>query len=239
MYRCPPSRFSLHFLSILTPLGYYRGLLTQTQALFEFPESYSKFPVASYLHMLVYMHPCYSQSLTWPAKSSTISQERCPALGKNGQSLILSGSPGMAEGCWAQCVSVCVCVCVWVAQSHPTLWDSMECSLPGSSVHGILQARILEWVAIPFSRGSSWPRGWTWDSCIAGRFFTIWATREDPGHSVASSKGWVEPKGDATEGSQLPILPEAEGQVLLAGQSQLYNPMAATSAYTLWLSRLL
>ena len=45
-------------------------------------------------------------------------------------------------------------------------------------VHGLLQARILEWVAIPFSRGSFWPRNWTPVSCIAGGFFTIWATRE-------------------------------------------------------------
>ena len=52
----------------------------------------------------------------------------------------------------------------------------MDCSLPGSSVHGILQARILEWVAIPFSKEPSQPRDWTWVSCIAGRFFTIWAT---------------------------------------------------------------
>ena len=62
------------------------------------------------------------------------------------------------------------------AQSCPTLCDLIDCRLPGSSVHGILQARRLEWVAIPFSRGSSWPRGWTPVSCIAGRFFTIWAT---------------------------------------------------------------
>ena len=48
----------------------------------------------------------------------------------------------------------------------------MNCSLLGSSIHGILQAQILEWVAIPFSRGSSWPRDWTWVSHIAGRFFT-------------------------------------------------------------------
>ena len=54
----------------------------------------------------------------------------------------------------------------------------MDCSLPGSSVHGILQARILEWVAIPFSRGSSRPRDWTQVSCTVGRFFTIWATRK-------------------------------------------------------------
>ena len=58
--------------------------------------------------------------------------------------------------------------------------DPMVCSLPGSSVHGILQARILEWVAIFFSRGSSWPRDRTWVSCIAGRLFIIWATRENP-----------------------------------------------------------
>ena len=52
--------------------------------------------------------------------------------------------------------------------SHVWLSDSMDCSLPGSSVHGILQARILEWVAIPFSRGSSQPRDRTQVSCIAG-----------------------------------------------------------------------
>ena len=56
--------------------------------------------------------------------------------------------------------------------------DLMDCSPPGSSVHEIFQARILEWVAIPFSRGSSPPRDWTLLSWIAGRFFTYWATRE-------------------------------------------------------------
>ena len=69
-------------------------------------------------------------------------------------------------------------LCVWVPQSCPTLCNPMECNLPDSSVHGILQARILEWVAIPFSMGSSWPRDRTWVSCIAGRFFTDWDTRE-------------------------------------------------------------
>ena len=67
---------------------------------------------------------------------------------------------------------------VKVTQSCPTLCDLMDCSPLGSSVHGILQARILKWVAIPFSRGSSRPRNWTQVSCIAGRFFTNWATRE-------------------------------------------------------------
>ena len=56
------------------------------------------------------------------------------------------------------------------AQSWPTLCDPVDCSLPGSSVHGIFQARILDWVAIPFSRGSSWLRDWTQVSWIAGRF---------------------------------------------------------------------
>ena len=56
----------------------------------------------------------------------------------------------------------------------------MDYSLPGSSVRGILQARILEWVAISYSRGSSRPKDRTQVSCVAGRFFTVWATREAP-----------------------------------------------------------
>ena len=54
-----------------------------------------------------------------------------------------------------------------------TLFDPMNCSPPGSSVHEMFQARILEWVVIPFSRGSSQPRDRTWASCIASRFFTL------------------------------------------------------------------
>ena len=63
-------------------------------------------------------------------------------------------------------------------QSRLTLCDPMDCSLQGSSIHGILQARILEWVAISFSRRSSWPRDWTRVFHIVGRCFTIWATKE-------------------------------------------------------------
>ena len=69
-------------------------------------------------------------------------------------------------------------LCVLVAQLCLTLCDPMDCSLAGSSVHGILQARILEWVVIPFSRRSSWPRDWTCISCIARTLLTLWATRE-------------------------------------------------------------
>ena len=66
---------------------------------------------------------------------------------------------------------------VLVAQLCPTLCNPMACNLPGSFVHGILQARILEWIASPFSRGSSKPRDRTQVSHIAGGFFTIWATK--------------------------------------------------------------
>ena len=76
---------------------------------------------------------------------------------------------------------------VLVTQSCLTLCDPTDCSPPGSSVHGILQARILEWMAISFSRGSYWPRDWTRVSCIAGRLFTVWATRE-------ALRSWAEPE---------------------------------------------
>ena len=63
-----------------------------------------------------------------------------------------------------------------VVESCPSLCNWMDCSLPGSSVHGIAQTRILEWVAVSFSRESSWSQDQTQVSWIAGRFFTIWAT---------------------------------------------------------------
>ena len=76
------------------------------------------------------------------------------------------------------CVCVCVCVCVCAhmhAQSCPALCNPMDCGLPGFSIHGIFQARILEWVAISSSRIYSWPRDRTHVSnvsCTAGRFFS-------------------------------------------------------------------
>ena len=73
-----------------------------------------------------------------------------------------------------------------VAQSNPTLCDP-DCSLLCSSIYGIFQARVLEWVAISFSRGSSWPRDRTQVSCTVGRRFTVWATREAHQHSVQFS----------------------------------------------------
>ena len=73
------------------------------------------------------------------------------------------------------------CYCS-VAKSGLTFWDPMDCSPSGSSVHGILQARILEWVAISFSRESSRPRDRTQVSRIPGRYFNLWATREAHGN---------------------------------------------------------
>ena len=74
----------------------------------------------------------------------------------------------------------------------------MNCSPPGSSVHGISQARTLEWLVIFFFRGSTRPRDQTWISCIADRFFTIWATREDspypgdlPNPCISCTGRWI------------------------------------------------
>ena len=77
------------------------------------------------------------------------------------------------------------CVC-WVVQSCPTLWNPVDCSPPGSSVHRIFQARILEWAAISLSRGSSRPRGRTQVSCVScfsRQILYHWATWEAPSWS--------------------------------------------------------
>ena len=79
-----------------------------------------------------------------------------------------------------------------VAQLCPTLCDCMDCSLPDSSVHGIFWARILEWVAISFSRRSSPPRDRTRVSCIVDRCFTIWTIRKCmTAHNLFTQLGWI------------------------------------------------
>ena len=90
------------------------------------------------------------------------------------QNAQLGQSPGKSPGMKPRSFSVYVLV----TQSCPTLCDLMDYSLPGSSVHETFQSRILEWVAISFSRGSSWSRDWTQVSCIEGRLLTIWVTNE-------------------------------------------------------------
>ena len=73
----------------------------------------------------------------------------------------------------------------WIS-FHLGIPEIMDCSPSGSSVHAISQAIILESVAVPFSRGSSWPRDQTQVSCISGSFFTVWAARETPFHLVTT-----------------------------------------------------
>ena len=91
----------------------------------------------------------------------------CSSWGRRGQGCLNLAALSFPQGIlWKK-------VKVLVAQSYPTPCHPMDCSTPGSSIPGILQARILECIAIPFSRGSSWPRDQTWVSCIAGRCFTF------------------------------------------------------------------
>ena len=103
---------------------------------------------------------------------------------------------------------------VKLAQSCPTLCDPMDCSPPGSSVHGVLQARTLEWAAIPISRGSSPPRGQARGSCMAGGFFTACPycphIRHPAPHSPSPAAGFSGP--------------DTQGQALGCGPSSLPGP---------------
>ena len=123
--------------------------------------------------------------LSYPSPSPGVCSNSCP-LSRWCHATISFSNPVVphrghepscaSDGTWTHnelCNSLCMCE---VAQSCPTLCDPVDCSLPGSSLHGILQARILEWVAISFSRGSSQPRNGTWVSRIVGRCFNLWAT---------------------------------------------------------------
>ena len=94
-----------------------------------------------------------------------------------------------------------------VTQSCSTLCDPMDCSLSSSSVHGISQARTVEWIATPFSRESSWSRSQTQVSCIVGQFFTIWV----PSYLLFPSPktiGGVKGEGVCICGEGEPWLPE-------------------------------
>ena len=122
-----------------------------------------------------------------------------------------------------------------VAQSCPTLCDPMDCSPPVSSAHVIFQARTLEWVAISFSRELSQPRDQTWVSCIAGRFLTIWVTREatqallesnsagERGRAAGENDAWSQwtqhrPSSCCSEGHMLPWAQTPPGSSLCLGQ---------------------
>ena len=82
-----------------------------------------------------------------------------------------------------------------ITQLCSTLLGPMGCSPPGSPVHGILQAKILKWVTIPFSRGCSWPRDQTQDSYISGRFFIVWSTLDYSNTIHSSPKEFTFTKG--------------------------------------------
>ena len=113
--------------------------------------------------------------------------------------------PGFQYVCVCVCVRVRACVCVRVrayvcAQSCPTLCNFMDCSLPGSSIHGILQTRIPEWVAMPSSRGSSWPfliePANLVSPALTGRFFTT----EPPGKQDSNMCIQVVPRFPGIQG---------------------------------------
>ena len=92
------------------------------------------------------------------------------------QASIVGLAPYFRLVLWLRLTTCSIAVATLVSQTCPSLCDPTNYSPLGSSVYGIFQARILEWIAIPFSRGSSWPRDWTQVSCIAVRLLTIWAT---------------------------------------------------------------
>ena len=141
-----------------------------------------------------------------------------------------------------------------VAQSRPTLCNPMDYSPPCSSIHGILQARILEWVAISFSRESSWPRDRTQVSCIAGRCFNLWATREAPKTMTQKeictamfitaqftiAKPWKQPEHSSTRGMDEEAVVYAYDGILLSHKKEqnnaIYNNMDATrDCHTKWI----
>ena len=99
----------------------------------------------------------------------------------------------------------------------------MDYSLPSSSVHEILQARILEWVAIPFSRESSWPGHWTQVSSTAGRLFTVWALREEQASRPLQFTWALDVYHVDDHSIFLPHLPFSSHSSSQALQSQLYT----------------
>ena len=114
---------------------------------------------------------------------------KCPWWSRASPRALAFGKPwlgGTRRGLWLYSVGPILPYlpplgCVQLLQLCPTVCDPMDCSLPGSSVHGIFPARILEWVAIPFSKGSSWPRDQTrisCDFCTCRWALHHWATRE-------------------------------------------------------------
>ena len=111
----------------------------------------------------------------WPQHLSTIYYARVwmgGEVGGNGHMYMYGWVPLLSTWKYLNIVNQLFCCCHFIATSCLILFDPRDCSQPGFSVHAILQAWILEWVAISFSRGSSQPRDQTQVSCISGRFFS-------------------------------------------------------------------
>ena len=102
-----------------------------------------------------------------------------------------------------------------VAQLCLTLWDPMDCSPPGFTIHGILPVRTVEWLGISFFRGSSWPRDWTWVSCIGRWILYHWATWEAPHNMNFTPKENPEGRQMITGGltREFQLAPAPGGQV--------------------------
>ena len=106
------------------------------------------------------IHPARPQKFIAMSAFSKVGDNR----GRGQSSMWFQEVDASEGGKWDICVCVCVCVC---AQLCLTLCDPMDCSPQVSSVHGILQARMLEWIAFSFSRGSSRPKDQTWVFCVS------------------------------------------------------------------------
>ena len=126
-------------------------------------------------------------------------------------------------------------------QSCPTLSDSMDCNPPGSFVHVIFQARILEWVVIPSSRGSSWPRNWTCISvslALAGRFFTSYATWEALKSPIKlhyrKERVWRVGEKKCSQGNLKETLLTKKKQNMIEGERKDYHKNKRNSYLKLW-----
>ena len=144
-----------------------------------------------------------------------------------------------AENNWLWFENSCpkhTCVCAQSLQSCPTLCDTSDCSPPGSSVHGILQSRTLEWVAMPSSRVSSQPRDWTCiscSSCIAGGFFTA-EPPEKPKYTWVNS-WWIGFPGGAMVKNSPDNAGDTEMWVQSLGlEDALEKEMASHSSILAW-----
>ena len=133
-------------------------------------------------------------------------------------------------------ISQAVCLSVSFSQSSLTLCNPVNYSPPGSSTHGILQARILEWVAIPFSRGSSRPGNQTWISCTADRFFTTEPVGKPNSQATLGHFCWLMlvRSGDQNYASRKSVLRSYDSISNKRSQNITSSPTVFHHSYILW-----